>query len=684
MAEPFLAPAQTHPRRLGRAWSSLPDKKHDHEVAALVKSLVEESRGVRRQEEAHWYVDLRYLANDQWVSWNPHRFGLSSRPKKPWRLRQTINHYRVAIEIVLNVLTTRKPRLNVIPSSIEPEDRLAAKAGEHYLRYLWQMVQTDDLLDDVLMHMLPTGKGILKASWDPDAGPMLDVPTGVLPENVVPGPGYRLPSEPMPIGMMALESISPFSFHIDPSATRLERARWCGSEHYVHIDEARSRWPDFSKKLNPDAGRSAWLNYQRRLLYEGAGAGESASDVQDTITTKELYFRPDGKWQEGRKIVVAGGIVVEDVPSPFGGMFPYVDFTCYPNPGSFWALGLGRLIRNPQTSLNRGRSWFMEMLLKNGNPQWLIAKGAGVSRAALTDEPGNAIYYNAVTQDAVRQLPGQQPPPGWNDLMSADLNDLRELAGVADVMRGVNPPGVRSGRALAYLTEQNLGRHGPLVRRFERSIERLGKLELQIAKKFIAEDRLLQIVGQDGAVEVRALKAADLASCQDVCVVAGSALPESKVARQDFVMELHAQGLLVDDAGRPDAKKAFRLMDFAPEDEFTDGNSADTNWAYEENELMAQGATPMPQPQDNHETHADVIVAFMRTSRFRALPPEIQAIFHQHRDAHVLALQAGETGMPAPGAGGAPGALPPGGNPDERGGASPPGEPRTDMRGGPE
>ena len=689
----FPTPNRPPPRRPRESWSALPDKDNPSAVSSLVNSLFEEARAVRRQEEAHWYVDLRYLAGDQWVVWNPQRCGLQARPNKPWRLRQTINHYRVAIEILQNTLLARRPRSNVIPGSSEPEDVQAARGAEALLKYLWHATDTDGLLDPMTIEMLTCGKGILKASWDPDGGPVVEVPLGELPPNVVPGPGFRLATEPMRIGELALEHLSIFSFVADPAATRMESARWCGSEHYVHVDEARARFPDVAKQIGPDAGRSPWLNYQRRLMYEGSGQGQASSDVQDTTTFREIYFRQDGKWPQGRKIVLCGSTVCEDVDNPFDGAFPYVDFTCYPNPGSFWPLGAGRLIRNPQTSLNRARSWWMEMLLKHGNPQWAIAKGAGVSRSALNDEPGNVVYYNPVTPDAVRQLPGQQPPPGWNQLMEMDLSDLRELAGVVDVMRGVNPPGVRSGRSLNYLIEQNLGRHGPLMRRFERSVSRLGRLELQICQKFYAEDRMLQILGGDGAVEVYSLKATDLRTPKDVVVVPGSAFPESRAGRQDLVMQMFEMMLVVDGAGRPDPRKALKLMEITPEESFFGDDATDKQWAHEENERMAAGEAVEPEPHDNSEAHAEIHVAFMRTARYRKLQPEYRALIRGHLDKTIgflMASGAGESSAPGPS-----GAKPPGGGggPDQRGAPAAAGEglaggidaePRTDNRGGPE
>lgn len=664
------------------ATSALPKKADKGAVSALVSKLFSESRNLRRREEGNWYIDARYLAGDQWVIWDPKRLSLSVRAKKHWRIRQTINHLRPAIEVLINVLTQRQPRLNVVPASPDPEDRHAARACEHMLAYLWREQGIEDTLDEALTWMAVTSRGIMKVSWDMEAGPTVELPDF---SQVPPGAEIDpelLPTVSMKIGEITTQAIPTFNFHIDPAATSLKKARWCGDESYMHVEEARLRWPKLATTISPDGGQDVWYNYARKLMYEG-GARKTSEDISDTVTIREIYFRPDRKYPNGRKITLAGGAVVEDMESPFpDGEFPYVDFLAYRNPGSYWGQSIVNLGRNAQTSFNRARSHFMELMNKTGNPQWMVAKGAGVTRTALTDEPGSVIYYNPIGITPVTQLPGTQPPPGWNQLMNMDLQDMRDQLGIMDVLRGENPAGVRAGRSIAYLIEQNLGRHGPMIKRFERSIQSLGQLWLKMAQKFYEEDRTFSILGSEGRIEVLRLKTADLKSSKDVIVATGSLLPESRAARQDFVLELYRNGLIMDEAGLPDTKRALRLMEYTSEPEIYEADTHDRNWALEENERMGAGQQVMPEAHDNHPLHAEIHVAFMRTSRFRGLPPQLKALYRQHLDMHIQILQGSmglERGPGDPEEGTEPAAE------DMRGGGgggAP--EPRTDLRGGPE
>lgn len=659
-----------------KKYSPLPKSSDKTAVANLAHELVSQSRAVRRWEEGNWFIDTKYLSGDQWVTWDPRSLSLSVRAKKPWRIRQTINHLRPALEIILNVMTSKRPQMQCVPGSDEPGDRQAARACDKLLQYLWANQDMDDLLDEALTWMLVTGRGFLRVSWNPDAGQEIMVPNfdGFSIEDLM--AGAQPPMEEIMSGDIVTDCIPPFNMHVDPSATSIRKARWCGDESYMHVDEAKVRWPDHANDIHPDGGQDVYYSYIRRLLFQNDSKA-TTKDIQDVVTIKTLYVR-DGK--DVRKIVVAGSTVLEDTPSPFGKKFPYVDMLCFRNPGSYWGQGLLNLARNAQTSFNRSRSMFMEMMNKTGNPQWLVAKGSGVKREDITDEPGGVIYYNPIGMAPVQQLPGSQPPPGWQQLMGLDLGDMRDQMGILDVLRGDNPPGVRSGRSLAYLVEQNLGRHGPMIRRFERAVKELGRLWLHTAKTFYAEDRMLAVVGEEHGVEIMKLQQADLQSPQDVIVNVGSALPESKVQRQDFVLSLWQQGLLVDDMKTPDHGKALELLEFANEKDVYESSDSDRQWAMEENERMARGEMIMPQMHDNHPMHAKVHVAFMRTTRYRRLAPEIQQIFRQHLDATIMIMSGDPAQVNAEDPVAAQG--PAGGGGGEAGLEEQP-EPRTDLRGGP-
>lgn len=675
--------------------SSIPPKSDPKAVAAHVKSLISQARTLRRAEETDWYIDIRFLAGDQWLSWDPRRSVLFTKPKKKWRIRQTINHMRPDMEILVDILTSQTGVPRAKPATSDPERSEGARAAVKHFRHEWHRQDMDDLADDLALYTLTTSMGVLKIGWNPDSGEVVQMPDwDLVPEGELPPEG--LPTNPVSVGELTSEIVPTFNFFADPSA-RSERpnvCRWMADVTYMHVEDARQRWGS-KHGIQADSRSDAWFDYAKRLQYKDAGR-QMSDDIQDTVSVLTWYARPAHDRPTGRKVVVVGDTVVEDIASPWGGMFPYAIFRCYKNVGSFYGQSACNLARTVQKAINNQRSLTMEHFVKGGHSQWLAIKGSGLKRSDFTDEPGNVLFANPIGQDPVKPLHPAAMAPGWSELLNKDLQDFHSLTGAADVLRGVNPPGVRAGRTFAYAVEQVMGRHRPLVKRTARGWTQVARLWLHGAKNFIAEDRMLQIVGDTGGIEVYHMRHQDLKDAQDIFIDAATAMPESQNAREDRVGGLYEMGLIVDETGQPSPAKALKLMrvETAADDDLYEQDSASRAWAVEENERMAQGEDLMPEAHDNHPKHAELHVAFMRTSRYRKLPDRSRAIFRQHLDATIEIMQGdprqapeGPPGqLPAGGGGGGGGGPSLGGGPSEdmRGGPSPIPEPRSDMRGGPD
>ena len=675
-AEQAKAPMRAKTSK-GARWSELPDRAEPQAVASVISSKISQARALRRHEETSWYIDVKYVSGDQWVSWDPRKKNLYVRPKKPWRIRQTINHLRPDMEVLIDVLTSRTGKPISTPANSDPEAKAGSRAATKLYKHLWNSLDMDDVADELAMWTLVCGIGVLKVSWDAQAGEIMELPDyDAIPEGGTPGPGFETPTVEIPIGEIHTDIIPTFNFFIDPSATSERRARWMADVGYMHAGEARARWPEQADDIAADGGRDVWFNYTKRLMYASGSGG--SDEVANSTTVITFYSRPDGENPRGRQVTVAGGVVVEDTEMP-AGKFPYAIFRCYRNLGSFLCQSAANVARNTQKSLNSYRSLVMEHFVKGGNTQWLVAKGSGVKRSDLTDEPGNAIFYNPTGVDPIKPLPPSMMPPGWQDLMTLDRSDLHDQTGAVDVLRGENATGMRAGRNFAYAVEQVMAKLRPLVKRFGRGYTQMARVWLAYAQEFYEEDRILRIMGQSGGVETFMLKVADIRSADDIIIDSESMMPESKAARRDEVLQLWSAGLIVDESGMPDSKRALDLMQYTStsDTELMNPDEDDRSWAREENLLMASGQQVLPEPHDNHPLHAAEHVSFMRTAQYRQLPPEIRQIFRQHLDATIEMMQAAMAPPPGEELGGEE----PGGG-DMRGGGTP-AEPRTDRAGGP-
>jgi hypothetical protein len=162
-------------------------------------------------------------------------------------------------------------------------------------------------------------------------------------------------------------------------------------------------------------------------------------------------------------------------------------------------------------------------------------------------------------------------------------------------------------------------------------------------------------------------------------------LPKHPSYRREQIMQMYQVGILGDPKDPQTGIKTRRMMEFGDMDPLYGDEDKDRNYAREENHMMANGKEQDVKPWEDHITHIDECLSYMKSIDFRLLPAEHQEYFERHLAWHYHAesqnqqgqpwwqmyVQAGTPGMPpgAPAQGGAPPA-------PEGGAQAPPGPPQ--------
>jgi hypothetical protein len=222
------------------------------------------------------------------------------------------------------------------------------------------------------------------------------------------------------------------------------------------------------------------------------------------------------------------------------------------------------------------------------------------------------------------------------------------------------PTGVRSGVAVAYLQEEDDTKIAPTVENMEEEIALMGSLTLERFSQYYVLSRILRFYRRDGMFDVLKFKGADLKNNTDVICQAGSAMPRSKAARQQYVLELVSLGIEQDPHW---IKQALELGEGEPDD--TDKAIAQAN---RENNTMMHGSdleqvrrpTPGSSEEDvkkwtavavpvkswhNHQVHMARHTSAMMDEEFDRLAishPEIVRIFDEHIGMHQQEIQAAQ------------------------------------------
>ena len=648
--------------------------------AATVEERYLESHYIRRKLEGTWFTNIAFYRGNQWVTWNNRERKLTVKAVPKWKVRMVVNRILPTVQSLLSLLVQQDPKFRVVPTYSSDKGEQAARAGTAFLQHQWER---DSMYRKVLMARLwalVTGRGFMSVLWDPDAGEDIEVldlaafeqmtREGQVPleasmtqENPM-GPGgpggpmgsmgpggstgslgpTELPFKPAKAGRIRTEVVSPFAFHMQPTALSLDDAQWCMLATHIHRDTLREQHGSVVDKVASDSALD-YRNYERRLLFDFGKINYPSKDLADLVVVKELWERPSEQFPEGRYLVVAGGQVLEDKENIYRGL-PFIDMGCYPSPGSYWDEPVVTHLRPLQVEYNRARSNFREIANLMGKPKWLAWRGSGLIDAAIDDQPGEIIEVDDTAASFPQRIDPPPPPAHYLQLMELDLRDMDDISGVNDAMRGSPPAGVKSGKGLAILQEGAMSRQSILMQDQSEAMKRVGRMLIMRARQFYDEERMVRITGLDNMPEVYAFSSPLAEMCYDVEIQASRMFPYNKIARMEMLMEMWVQGLIVNKDGQRDPRKALDLFEFGDTEKlWAQADIADRRYAeLEIQRLMDEGTRPELKAYENHYLHADIHRAFLLSYEGRAMSTEKRQVLEQHLDKHIEIIAISERG----------------------------------------
>jgi hypothetical protein len=306
-----------------------------------------------------------------------------------------------------------------------------------------------------------------------------------------------------------------------------------------------------------------------------------------------------------------------------------------------------------------------------------------------TSEPGLIIQYKpALGEPKPLQL---QPIPNYVlQEVERIISDMEDLSGQHQVSRGMAPgQGVVAATAIAYLQEKDDAIISTTISSIEQTIAKMARQGLTLAVDYWDIPRIIRVAGSDRSFDSFMLKGSDIANGLDIRVEPGSALPQSKAARQAFLMDLFTAGAIT-------SQQMLDMMEIGGVQTLVDRMRIDMRAAQRENlemkmltpqsiaqhnlqtmeaALLGQPGTIDPQrglptvdptnlntyppmvpvnKWDNHEVHISTHNNFRKGQSFKGLSPEVKDQFEKHISIHesyvMMKMQQAMFGMAQQGA----------------------------------
>lgn len=660
--------------------------KKKQEWASWVDQEFNKCKNARSVFERQWHINLAFYKGKHYiapVSVPGAGFRLVAPKAPPWRVRLTINKVRTAARTECSKLTAQKPIPEVIPATTEDEDYAAARVATQILKSYFNSAEFDRTLRQFVWWGVCTGNAYLKSYWDPFAVDEMAQPEpqpGPIPGMMIPQPPIR--------GDVCIENISPFHIYVpDLLAEDLEL-----QPYIIHVMTKSPLWVQSRFGFMPQTDAKAALTINESAFFSAGGSNQHL----DAVMVKEVWIKPNAHpdFPEGGMLTIINDRVVqcmEQWPWPFK-EFPFYKYEGIPTGEFFTESSITDLIPI-QKEYNRTKSQMVEIKNMMGKPKLLYAKGS-IDPRRISSEPGQGIPYVPGFPPPV-VIPGVEVPASMQNELDQLRADFDDISGQHEITRGNTPAQVTSGTAISFLQEQDDSKLAYQVAGIEHAVQKLGRHYLKYAAAFWQEPRLVRIVGKDNDFEAKTWQGSDLRGNTDVRVLSGSALPQSKAAKQALIMELMQMQLIDPQAG-------LEVMELGGLDKILEDHLIDKRSAQRENMRMAEmgpeyasdlmnppvgpdgqpmmGPDPMdpneeipydpmtqqpwqPQPPipvnswDNHEAHIYFHNQYRKSQAFELLDDATKQMFELHVQMHQMTLgmpQMGAAGMlpPSPDASG--------------------------------
>ena len=567
-----------------------PESVNEEESVTFIEERIKEGENLPLLQQ--WAVNIAYLTGKQWVAYDKSSRKIVEKPKESWEERVTVNRIRPIIRTELAKITKSKPQFNVIAASNEEEDIDSSKVGTQALDFIWRNSNMDEKRFKSALWQITTGTGIVKTWWNDKLGDEAQLNTlDDQGEFSLDEQGQEV-MQAQKLGDIDNSVVSPFDFTFDPSATEFDEAKWCCENKLRTVDYVKE---NYEVDVAPDDGLSATNIFNGMLAnVNGQASDYKPVKVKDGVMVKEYWELKSVKYPKGRHITIANGKLLQYEDNPYDRL-PYFFFAHNLVPGRVYGSSNIEDLIPIQKEYNKTRTQRRLNQTRTGNQRMLVEANSLIDEP--TNEPGEIVEYRMGKNKPTWETP--PPEPGHIQAeLELQLRDFEDVSGIHEVSQGTSPAGVKSGIAISFLQEQDETKFGPIVHNIESTYEKWAQFVLVLIQKNYIEPRMIKIVGKNNQVEVKEFQGSDLKGNTDVKVVAGSAMPKSTAARQDFVLSLWDRKII------SDPQKALKLLEFGAIEEVFEDLSIDVNQAKAEQKQWLKGDFSH-QTRDfyNHEIH---------------------------------------------------------------------------------
>lgn len=663
------------------------------QIAAKIETFYKDDSAQKSFLAYNWERNHLMIDGNQWLTYDGSiETGgiwrrLTPSPANEYIPRPVTNYMFDAFQTLKGYVLKNKPRSTVRPNTQTFRDKSSAKIAELILECNWERLKETYNYEYAASCLITYGTVFKKDYWDssflntvkvpkteprPITDPQTGLPTGGVEEAPVLDPEGNPMYDVLPLGDVFTTIVEPYRMALDPMATNLHDSRWIMEYSIRPLSWIKENYdkeaPGYTGKAKEVKEEKSLSNALRRFFqlktssgirgtqtnFTGLGSGGSAQMINNAAVVKEYYERPTAKYPNGRLFVVANSLVLYSSDSPCqgpdqGDWHPYSECRWEIVPGRFWGKSPMDNATEIQRQVNSIDSIIILTRKTMAVPQKLVPKGS-VAPGVWTGQPGLMVEARPGPNG---EMPTTIAPSGVHESVFAEreqrVQDLKNITGAVDILKGDRPPGVTAASALNMLYEVGTGKLFPVLDRWKYFTESSQKKQLRLVAKKYKEPRpefIKMLIARNKELTEDQLKSfigEDLYDNCNVVIEASSSIPKLKSAEQALLQENAQLGVLnlENPANRQEYLERQGIIGFDTD------YSADVKRAEWENSLLDDMETspdnkPILLVVDNHDIHIDRHSNRCKEPSFMSLPANVQKAYFAHIQEHEDAKSQAE------------------------------------------
>jgi len=348
---------------------------------------------------------------------------------------------------------------------------------------------------------------------------------------------------------VAIESVPPEQFIIEPQCRSLSLATFCGHRTEMTISELREA--GYDEKLiakiadHDDVEMETDPEVLARHEEIGSDRGFNAKGFQDqvrSVTVYEVYLDIDldaSGIAESYKVIKAGNVILDKEKCQYK---PFVPFVPLPIPHAFFGSNFGSKVVPIQTARTVLTRSILDHALITNNPRYTVVKGGLTNPRELIDNRVGGIV-NVSRPDAINPMPQAPLNPFIFQTIQMLDEDKEDTTGVSRLSQGLNKDAIskqNSAAMVEQLATMSQQRQKIIARNFANGfLKPLYQLMYQLVVENESQGKIVEIAGD--YVEV---SPADWGAKRDVMVELHLGYGEQEQEAQKY---LAIHGLMASD-----------------------------------------------------------------------------------------------------------------------------------------